>query len=162
MSVGRPSKESAGTSETHAQNFDSAKNILNEAIKAHFALPRNMLLKDAQRCSVTLDRVQLTYHNYLYETKEEAEADSQMEMYGVAKYLDQYLARMVNVWKDHTPDMKFDFLGEGPATAIYVCEDFADCNNALAKDEMWEKLPHSDLHYGDGEGSGVGRQEDKD
>lgn len=96
------------------------------------------------------------------ENEEEAVSDPEMAVYDVFKYRDYYLARMLNVWKDNTPVVKFDFLGEGPATAIYVCEDFVNGNNSLDKEEMWEKLRCSDLNYDDEDEPGVSRQEEED
>ncbi|TGJ82504.1 hypothetical protein E0Z10_g6272 [Xylaria hypoxylon] len=112
----------------------------DDALCQHFELLREMATKSEIRKGVSIETVVLTYPNYLCNGEEEDDFD---------KYSSYYLGLIRPIWMRHKPFIHFEFVSEGQAAALYVCEPFSDDLPSIDPMAFWKPLIEGQIeHHG--------------
>lgn len=111
--------------------------MLDSALQDHFKLLRDMALAKASDAGLQIDKINLTYPDFIWETIEDSDLFD--------KYRKYYLKLMGSLWGQEMP-MQMSM--EGHSTAVYVCEPFEDALSSVERTRLWQRFRGLDLRAG--------------
>lgn len=119
--------------------------FMDLAVEDHFRLLRRMAESEAQDQGLLIQSHICSCPNYLCEWEDEE--DTEFRYYDVEKYQAYYRLRMEVAWADSLFPLHIQWIMEGQAAGLYICEPFRDINAMFSARKMWEEL--EDLIYGE-------------
>ncbi|KAI0385651.1 hypothetical protein F5Y04DRAFT_154080 [Hypomontagnella monticulosa] len=107
------------------QDGTITREMEEDALRKHLELVRDMAIDKAQAGSLKIEKVVLTYPNYLCERERDRDFEH---------YTSYYLTLMRSLWED---DVQLYTTMEGMSLALYVCEPFEDGLASCNWPEVW-------------------------
>lgn len=117
-------------------------NNMDRAVKSHFQLLSRVAQDQALISNIAIKTIVLSFPHYLCEKENEIDPDK--KYYNLDKYLNYYQVLMSEIWTDY-PDIKFEFVGEGQAAALYLCEPSTD-GDSLDRQKVWQTFEDLRFH----------------